>query len=74
MALKDQWGKPLFDNIVIGLVCEACKATGASCNHKLAMSPEWKPRERMNKVDAVVRMGVCVQMDTLSSHLTFFSL
>lgn len=53
MALKDAGGQPLFDTIVLGLVCEACRVSGAACTHRLGLSPDWKSAERTAKVDAM---------------------
>jgi hypothetical protein len=55
--LKDAHGERLFHDISLGMVCAACKASGAACNHlNAAMAPAWKPAGSAAKVDA---MSVC---------------
>ena len=54
MALENAHGEPLFLCIKIGLMCKRCQEEGLVCNHRLSMSPHWKPPERTAKVDAVM--------------------
>jgi hypothetical protein len=54
IALKDQYGRPLFLVLQFGQVCAACAKSGANCKHLLDSNPSWKPRERMAKVDAIM--------------------
>lgn len=58
--LKGGDGQPLFNQLRIGLSCEACKAAGQahSCTHKKDIIPPWKSAAKFDMVKAIVSMNL----------------
>lgn len=77
--IKDEYGIPYFPVIQLGLVCEACIATGNinvmnQCEHMKGITPPWKSEdraERMRKIASflddpgrALREGTGVSIDS----------
>jgi hypothetical protein len=87
MKMKDAHGEFVFHCVKLGLVCAACEKRNLACNHLLSLNPDWKPPERVAKVDLMSvrvranftaylvefqRVRACVRACVRESQLTFF--
>lgn len=56
VAKKRKDGTPLFETLVINLVCDACQAAGKqkTCMHRMHMLPKWKPKGRQEFIQRVL--------------------
>lgn len=59
IAKKNEYGEPLFETLVLTLVCDECQAAGrhASCNHRMHLLPAWKPRDRQKLIRQILGDG-----------------
>ena len=57
--LKGGDGKPLFNQLKIGMSCEKCQKLGkaAECTHMASVVPPWKSAAKFDMVKAIVSMN-----------------
>ena len=68
--LKDSLGRPLFESIVICLVCDDCMKTDhpERCTHKLAEMPRWLSSNKMETVKSLLADDPVNKRFPISSH------